>query len=428
MPKRTRKESKKKLASLTEWRPSTVTRIAGSEYRQVVCPLCGRSASTKPIVKGQGFWDRLADFDPAKAFGVIQRAAGRGTLDVIGHFGPEGEPEIHAAIQGRIVAMLVEWLNKGWISPEDLLPVSSWGPGKPPKKPAPVAPVKAPTPTEAKKPPVGEEAPSKAKELYKKWKKAARPNAPRARTDLDNISYEYDVTDSQAIHDEYQALKRSDYEDAEEYAEERADAWKEFVDSLENIEKIEEEGAPEKPVPRGAPVTPEVTTSIEPGRLKNEYVIAAFRKGQRVGSVGITEGDDYIVFRLMQVDPSSRRVGVGTELVSAALRRAKLEGKVLLTGSLTEEGRNLFLGLEKKGLITLTEPAADTKFQRLSRYVIEPKAAAPKTAPKPTPKPLGKAKAPPPKRGVVQKLPPAAAEGAVPGFPVGRMVRREQLD
>lgn len=101
----------------------------------MVCPLCGRSASTKPEVKGQGFWERLADFDPAKAFGVIQRAAGRGTLNVIGHFGPEEEREIHAAIRGRIVAILVEWLNKGWLTPEDLLPASSWSPGKPPKKP-----------------------------------------------------------------------------------------------------------------------------------------------------------------------------------------------------------------------------------------------------------------------------------------------------
>ena len=91
--------------------PTTV-----KEYRQVICPVCGRSQGSL------AFWERLRTFDPNKPFGVVQDVGrGRGaSFTVLGNFGPEGAPEIFSLIKARFVAAVGEWTSKGWLSKEDL--------------------------------------------------------------------------------------------------------------------------------------------------------------------------------------------------------------------------------------------------------------------------------------------------------------------
>ena len=62
----------------------------------------------------------------------------------------------------------------------------------------------------------------------------------------------YDVEEARNQLQEYKEIARSDFESAEEYSEARADAWQEFVDSIDTISKEEEEvkAAPPKPKPK----------------------------------------------------------------------------------------------------------------------------------------------------------------------------------
>ena len=68
----------------------------------------------------------------------------------------------------------------------------------------------------------------------------------------------YDVEEARNQLQEYKEIARSDFESAEEYSEARADAWQEFVDSIDTISKEEEEvkAAPPKPKPPKKVVKP----------------------------------------------------------------------------------------------------------------------------------------------------------------------------
>ena len=50
----------------------------------------------------------------------------------------------------------------------------------------------------------------------------------------------YDVEEAREKLQEYKDTDRADFESAEEYSEARADAWQEFVDSIDTISKEEE--------------------------------------------------------------------------------------------------------------------------------------------------------------------------------------------
>ncbi len=85
------------------------------EYRQAICPCCGRS-------QGQvAFWERTQEFDPDKPFGVIQEVGlgrGQGNLEVIGHFGPD--KVLFPLVKARLIAAVKEWVKKGWLSAAEL--------------------------------------------------------------------------------------------------------------------------------------------------------------------------------------------------------------------------------------------------------------------------------------------------------------------
>lgn len=103
------------------------------EYRQAICPVCGRAAGTKRLeypqkgyyspVPTENFWSYTQDFDPDKPFGVIQEVgAGKGhSFKVIGHFSPEEDIDGYfPLVKARLLNAVKEWLNKGWLTRDEV--------------------------------------------------------------------------------------------------------------------------------------------------------------------------------------------------------------------------------------------------------------------------------------------------------------------
>jgi len=87
------------------------------QYRQVLCPVCGRAHGSR------AFWERTKDFDPNKPFGVVQEVGrGRGaSFAQIGFFEPSEDTEgIFDLVKARLLQAVKEWLDKGWIKPSEV--------------------------------------------------------------------------------------------------------------------------------------------------------------------------------------------------------------------------------------------------------------------------------------------------------------------
>lgn len=104
------------------------------EYRQAICPVCGRSAGLKRVeypAKGyysppatENFWQYTKDFDPNKPFGVIQEVGGgKGhSFRVIGYFNPEDDVDgFFPLVKARLLKAVREWRDKGWITEQELI-------------------------------------------------------------------------------------------------------------------------------------------------------------------------------------------------------------------------------------------------------------------------------------------------------------------
>ena len=102
-----------------------------SEYRQALCPVCGtahgvevtQTVRGKPYIKlkRRNYWERVKDYDPDKPFGVIQETLGRGSFKLLGYFSPaEDQDGFFPLIKARLLQATKEWMDKGWITREEI--------------------------------------------------------------------------------------------------------------------------------------------------------------------------------------------------------------------------------------------------------------------------------------------------------------------
>jgi hypothetical protein len=130
----TRKGRQTKPVALAEREPYTETK----EYRQVLCPVCGRGAGLKrlsyPYQRGeqdvtQNYWDWLRDLEEGRGlgdeqpFGIIQEVGlGKGhSFRLIGYFTPEEDKEgFYPLVKARLLTAVRRWLKNGWLTQEEL--------------------------------------------------------------------------------------------------------------------------------------------------------------------------------------------------------------------------------------------------------------------------------------------------------------------
>lgn len=90
------------------------------------CPVCGHTIPEKRAIK-QGYvpidhvdyFDSI-DWDANKPFGVSFAATGKGSLKDWRHISPEDAPELFQKVRGRFVKAIKEWMDKGWLSKEEI--------------------------------------------------------------------------------------------------------------------------------------------------------------------------------------------------------------------------------------------------------------------------------------------------------------------
>ena len=102
-----------------------------TEMRKAFCPICGRTAGREVTkrVKGKhyialehgNYWDRTKDYEADKPFGVIQTTEGRGTITTTGYFNPEDDKDgFFPLVKARMMQAMKEWIDKGWITIDEL--------------------------------------------------------------------------------------------------------------------------------------------------------------------------------------------------------------------------------------------------------------------------------------------------------------------
>ena len=102
------------------------------EWREAFCVLCGRTMGNKTILvspgkpqfgveKRENRWETTEKFTGDKPFGVVKHSAGRGTLKMVRYYDiDEDEEGFFPAMKARLLAVIKEWLAKGWLTREEI--------------------------------------------------------------------------------------------------------------------------------------------------------------------------------------------------------------------------------------------------------------------------------------------------------------------
>jgi len=86
-------------------------------------------------------------------------------------------------------------------------------------------------------PSISPEAIALLSKIQEKWQRAKVRSSTRLRADIEKLAqFEIDVSDVETALDEYLNLERSDYDSADEYQDERADAWQSVLDAIGDLD------------------------------------------------------------------------------------------------------------------------------------------------------------------------------------------------
>lgn len=201
-----------------------------SEWREAFCPMCRRNMGMKNIltvpnkpwtkVGQENLWEKVVGWEGETHFGVIKSSEGRGTMRFVGYYEIDGDVEGYFPfIKNRILSVLQDWLNAGWIAPEEI-PRASGG----------TAPIIIPPPV-PRRYPAGTDtgAAGTPPSLRSKWAGKAK-NIGLMKKDIDKLRDVLDELDGAA--EAYEEITREGYSDAEEYQEEKNQAWDEILEAL----------------------------------------------------------------------------------------------------------------------------------------------------------------------------------------------------
>ncbi len=103
-----------------------------SEWREAFCPICGRTMGMKTVyrVPGKPYmgierrenrWESTQEFTGDKPFGVVKSSMGRGSLKFERYYEIDEDAEGYFPLmKARLLAVVGEWLDKGWITREEV--------------------------------------------------------------------------------------------------------------------------------------------------------------------------------------------------------------------------------------------------------------------------------------------------------------------
>ena len=121
---------KRSLAEAVAVKPAPAPMVVAPKVAErvmaAICPLCGRAVPEKRAIKSgyitvdrKPYFDSI-DWDENKPFGVAYPLTGRGSLRDWEYISPEQAPELFEALRQRFIQALREWINKGWLSQEEI--------------------------------------------------------------------------------------------------------------------------------------------------------------------------------------------------------------------------------------------------------------------------------------------------------------------
>ena len=97
------------------------------EQLMCFCPVCGKTMGRSVTLKVKYMPLEYApylttiEFDPNKPFGVALETLGRGLgKRVIRYLDPDDMPEDFELLKARLIQAKKEWVDKGWITPEEV--------------------------------------------------------------------------------------------------------------------------------------------------------------------------------------------------------------------------------------------------------------------------------------------------------------------
>ena len=120
-------------------------------------------------------------------------------------------------------------------------------------------------------------------------------------------------------------------------------------------------------ISKGAKAAPQITLSTGSPIAGTYDVVASIGK-KDLGVITYSEGNNYFAILTIKVKDEYKRLGAGSKLIRDAIDKAESFKKPLLSGTVGDEGELLLRGMEKKGVIILTEPAEE--FKGWSKYAI----------------------------------------------------------
>lgn len=104
------------------------------EWREAFCVLCGRTMGMKNVYGEYGDpkkpwtktgeenrWESTKEFTGDKPFGVVKSSVGKGSLKMERYYDIDEDTEGYFPLmKNRLLAVIGEWLEKGWVTREEL--------------------------------------------------------------------------------------------------------------------------------------------------------------------------------------------------------------------------------------------------------------------------------------------------------------------
>lgn len=101
------------------------------EWKEAFCGLCGRTMGKKNILiepakpwtktGEENRWESTREFTGEKPFGVVKFSDGRGSMKMVRYYDIDEDTEGYfPPMKARLIALVGEWLAKGWLSREEL--------------------------------------------------------------------------------------------------------------------------------------------------------------------------------------------------------------------------------------------------------------------------------------------------------------------